>query len=151
MSADKLAWATKEQGQANPKPANQKLTFTEINELVTKFDAHADNIDELSIEFLSGLIESPSDQQYRLVINLPFAGTITETTTRSTAGTCTATFSISGVNLGGTANSVSTAENSQAHASANTFAAGEDIELTVSANSSCANLSFTIKFTKTLS
>lgn len=99
---------------------------------------------------ISGFISSPANKLYRVAIKMAFAGTITETTTRSASGTCTATFSINGSNLGGTANSVSSSEQSQAHASANTFAAGDDIELTVSANSSCADMSFTIAYTRTL-
>lgn len=46
MAANKLPWATKIQGKSNPKPANEKLTFTEINELVVDFNANADIIDQ---------------------------------------------------------------------------------------------------------
>jgi len=102
-------------------------------------------------DFISGLIPAPADQDYKLIVKAPYAGTITETTTISTTGTCTATFKINTTALGGTANSVSTTEQSQAHASANAFIAGDDIVLTVSSNASCENMSFTIKFTKTLS
>lgn len=99
---------------------------------------------------IAGFIEAPADGDYKLVVKAPFAGTITETTTISTGGTCTATFKINTTALGGTANSVSSSEQSQAHASANSFAAGDDIVLTISANSSCADMSYTIKFTRTL-
>lgn len=102
-------------------------------------------------EFISGFIESPADQDYKLIVKIPHGGTITETTTISASGTCTATFKINTTALGGTANSVSSSEQSQAHASANAFSADDDIVLTVSSNSSCADMSFTIKYTKTLS
>lgn len=49
------------------------------------------------------------------------------------------------------ANSVSSSEQSQSHSSSNAFSAGDDIQLTISSNSSCADLSFTIKYTRTLS
>lgn len=101
-------------------------------------------------ECLAGFIATPSDKSYKLVVKAPHAGTITETTTISASGTCTATFKINSTALGGTANSVSSAEQSQAHASNNAFAAGDDIVLTVSANSTCADLSFSIKYTRTL-
>lgn len=101
-------------------------------------------------DYISGLIPSPADGTYKLVAKLPFAITITNTTTISDSGTCTATFKIDGVSLGGSANSVSSSEDSQAHASANVAAAGTDISLTVSSNSSCANLSFTITYTRNL-
>lgn len=97
-----------------------------------------------------GLIEIPADQDYRLVVNIPFAGTITSVTTRSAAGTCTATFKINTTALGGTANSVSTTEDEQAHASANAFVAGDDIVVTISSNSACDRASFTIKYTRTV-
>jgi len=101
---------------------------------------------------LGGLIGGNlADQDYRVFLKMPFGGTITETTTRSTAGTATATFKINTTALGGTANSVSTSEQSQAQASSNVFAADDDIVITISANSSCANMSFMIKFTRTLS
>jgi hypothetical protein len=99
-------------------------------------------------ETFSGLITSPSNKSYTLVLKVPHAGTITETTTISASGTCTATFKINTTSLGGTANSVSSTEQSQAHSSANVFAAGDDLVLTVSSNSSCADLAFTIKYTR---
>jgi|TARA_R110000822_G_scaffold152112_8_gene291338 hypothetical protein len=100
------------------------------------------------VDFISGLIQSPTDSSYKLIIKAPYAGRITETTTESVSGTCTATFKINTTALGGTANSVSSTEESQAHVSANAFIAGDDIVLTVSANATCVDMSFTIKFTK---
>lgn len=102
------------------------------------------------IDFISGIIASVSDTDYRLVVKIPYAITITETVTRSTAGTCTATFKINTTALGGTANSVSTSEQAQAHASNNAAAVDDDIVLTISSNSAAENISFTIKFTRTL-
>lgn len=101
-------------------------------------------------EQISGFISSPSDKSYTIVLKMAHGGTITETTTKSASGTCTATFKINSTALGGTANSVSSSEQSQSHASSNTFAAGDDIVLTVSSNASCADMSFTIKYTRTL-
>ena len=101
-------------------------------------------------ETFSGLIEFPLNQDYTLVLKAPYAGTITETTTKSASGTCTMTFKVNTTALGGTANSVSTSEQSQAHASANTFAADDDIVVTVSANSSCERAAFTIKHTRAI-
>jgi hypothetical protein len=101
-------------------------------------------------EHWSGLITTPSDKSYTLVLKSPHAGTITETTTKSASGTCTATFKVNTTALGGTANSVSSSEQSQAHSSTNTFSAGDDIVLTVSSNSSCADMAFTVKYTRDL-
>jgi hypothetical protein len=101
-------------------------------------------------EMMAGFIATPSNKDYKIVVKAAHGGTITETTTISASGTCTATFKVNTAALGGTANSVSSSEQSQAHASANTFVAGDDIVITVSANSSCADMSFSIKYTRTL-
>lgn len=101
-------------------------------------------------EMMAGFIAAPSDKSYTIVVKMAHAGTITETTTVSASGTCTATFKVNATALGGTANSVSSTEQSQAHASSNTFVAGDDIALTVSSNASCADMSFSIKYTRTL-
>lgn len=102
------------------------------------------------VDAISGMVAFPSNKDYRLVVKIPFGCTITETVTRSASGTCTATFKINTTALGGTANSVSSTEQSQAHSSANVVAAGDDIVMTISSNSACVDLSFTIKTTRTL-
>lgn len=101
-------------------------------------------------EGIAGFIASPADKSYKIAVKMPHGGTITETTTISVSGTCTATFKINTTALGGTANSVSSSEQSQAHSSANVFSAGDDVVLTVSSNSSCADMSFMIKYTRVL-
>lgn len=101
-------------------------------------------------EQISGFIASPSNKDYRIALDMKHGGTITEVTTRSASGTCTATWKINTTALGGTANSVSSSEQTQTHSSSNVFAAGDDIVLTVSSNSSCADMSFTIKYTRAL-
>ena len=102
------------------------------------------------IDFISGVIPAVANQDYKLVINIPYACTINTTTTICTSGTATATFKINTTALGGTANSVSSSEQSQTHTTNNTVVAGDDIVLTISSNSSCLFMSFTIKFTRTL-
>lgn len=102
------------------------------------------------VDAISGFIETPTDKDYRIVVKIPFGCTINETVTRSESGTCTATFKINTTALGGTANSVSSSEQAQSHASANTVAVDDDIQITISSNSSCAGMSFTIKYTRTI-
>lgn len=101
-------------------------------------------------EMICGFIAAPSNKSYTIALKMAHPGTITETTTKSASGTCTATFKINSTALGGSANSVSSAEQSQSHVSSNAFLAGDDIVLTVSSNSSCADMSFSIKYTRTL-
>lgn len=102
-------------------------------------------------EDISGLfVGSVADGDYRIVIKLSHAITITETTTRCVSGTATATFKINTTALGGTANSVSSSEQSRAHASANAAVAGDDLVLTISSASSLEDLSIGIKYTRAL-
>jgi hypothetical protein len=96
-------------------------------------------------------IEFPDNKTYVIRLKSAIAGTITETTTKCSSGSCTATFKINGVNLGGTANAVSSSEQSRAHSSANVVAVGDDIEVTISGNSSCLDLVASILMTRTLS
>jgi hypothetical protein len=102
----------------------------------------------IATDAMSGFIGAPANKTYTVSLKCPFGGTINETVTICASGTCTATFKINGTPLGGTANSVSSSEQTQAQASANTFAAGDDIAVTISSNSSCVDMSFTIKVTK---
>lgn len=96
-------------------------------------------------------IEFADDKAYRIVLKSAYAWTITEVVTRSAAGTCTLTVSINGTPLGGTANSVSTSEQSQAHTSDNAVAVGDDIELTISSNAGAESVAVTLTGTRTLS
>lgn len=107
------------------------------------------NAAERGSEFMSGYIGTPSNKDYLLVVKAAHGGTIEETTTRSESGTCTATFKINSTALGGTANSVSSSEQSREHATNNVFVAGDDVVLTVADNATCIGLSFTIAYTRT--
>lgn len=113
-------------------------------------DANIRKTTSVITEFVSGLIESPANGDYVILRQAPFAGTITSVTTKSSSGTCTLTGYVNSTALGGTANSVSSTEQEQSHSSSNTFAAGDDIKITVSSNSSCEDMEFTIKYTRAL-
>lgn len=102
------------------------------------------------VDGISHQILVPTNKDYMFAVKMPFGGTINETVTKCVSGTATGTFKINAVALGGTANAISSAEQTQAHASANVFAAGDDLVLTISANAACLDLSFTAKFTRDL-
>lgn len=104
--------------------------------------------DTFATEVWSWLIEFPDDRDYDVVVNVPYATTVNSITTISTSGTCTLTGKINTTALGGTANSVSTAEQTQTHTTANDLVAGDNLRLTISANSGCENLSVTVKLTR---
>jgi len=154
------AWASL--GYWAPAPAAENVPYDNATSGLTATDVQA-AIDEVAAsaggggasttqpgECISGLIVTPANGDYRIVVNAPHGGTITETTTICASGSCTLTFKVNTTALGGTANSVSTSEQSQTHSSANVFAAGDDIVLTVSSNSSCSKMTFTITYTRTL-
>lgn len=99
----------------------------------------------------SFVFKFPENETVRVIVKCPFAWSITEVTTRTEVGTATVTVSIDGVALGGTANSASTAEESQAHTSANAVAESSDVELTFASTSSdCENLCITLAGTREL-
>ena len=93
--------------------------------------------------------KAPTDGDDRIIINARHAGTIKSVTTRSAAGTATLTVKVNTTALGGTANAVSTSEQTQAHSSSNTFVAGDDIVLTWSSVSGCSKVSGNIWFDRT--
>ena len=101
-------------------------------------------------DFISGFIPYLSNQDYKLVVNIPFGGTIVKTTTICTSGTATATWKVNTTALGGT-NAISSTEVATTQSSSNTFVTGDDLVLTISSNSTCINMTFTIEFTRTLS
>ena len=101
-------------------------------------------------EYLTAVIEAPADGDYRLVVNCPYGFTISSVTTRCVSGTCTATTKINTTALGGTANSVSSSEQAQAHGSSNVLATGDDIVLTISSNSSCVRMTWTLAYTRAI-
>lgn len=96
------------------------------------------------------LIEVADDKAYVVIGKAAQAFTITEVTTIAATGTCTATIEINGTPLGGTANSVSTSEQSQTHSSANEVAAGDTVEIVISSNSGCEGITIDITGTMAL-
>lgn len=100
---------------------------------------------------ITGAIQTVADQDYTVLLKAPYDMTITETTTKAWLGTCTATFKINTTALWWTANSVSTTEQSQEHTSDNSVSAWDDIVITVSSNSSCTGMNFTILYKTALS
>ena len=94
-------------------------------------------------------VETPTNSDYRVIVAATVARTITSVTTRSASGTATLTVKINTTALGGTANSVSSSEQTQAHTTANAMVAGDDLVLTFSAVSSPSRVTVTISGTRT--
>ena len=92
------------------------------------------------------LDRSVVNETIMLALEVPFSGVITSTSTQCASGSATATFEINSTSLGGTANSISSTAQTQAHATANRFNAGDNISVTFSASSSCVDAKLSIKF-----
>lgn len=90
------------------------------------------------------------DGTYHLALNTPFGMELTSVTTDCDSGTCTATVKINGTSLGGTANSVSTTEQTQEHSSDNEAVAGDDVTVVISSNSACEGLRLSARFNRPL-
>jgi hypothetical protein len=102
------------------------------------------------VDFISGIIKTPANQDYRIVEKLPYAVTITELTAKTSSGTITATFKIDTTAITTGAISVTSTQSSVTPTALNVAAAASALVMTLSANSSAANLSFVVKFTRTL-
>jgi hypothetical protein len=151
-------------GETIPTPrgdsnASLKTWAEALATILTRRFATADASTNTSLDSKAGLaqmasghwlIEVPDDKSYTVIQKAAFAFSITEVTTIATAGTCTVTIEINGTPLGGTANSASVSEQSQAHASANDVAAGDTVEIVVSSNSGCEGLTVDIAGTMQL-
>jgi hypothetical protein len=98
----------------------------------------------------ASIIGAVADGDYTIVLHMPHAGTITETTAKSVSGTATVTVKINSTALGGAAHSVTTTKVSTARSSANAFAAGDALVLTVASGASLNGLLFSFKYTRTL-
>ena len=101
-----------------------------------------------SAGFTANFVGQLVNGTYTVVLKSPYAGTITETTTKCSSGTGTFTVNVNTVALGGTPNDVSSIEQSQSHSSANTFAVGDDITVTLSDAATLINPTLSVTYTK---
>jgi hypothetical protein len=130
--------------------SEQKMTLAAMNFLGGERDLLEALIAAFGTDELSILIETVEDRSYHMVVDAKFARAVNEITTVSEAGTCTVTGLIDGVALGGTENSASVTEETQAHSADNEIEIGTDFVLAVSDNASCENLTVTIKTTRSI-
>ena len=105
------------------------------------------------VDFVSGLILSPTNQDYRLIERLPFAITVTSFSGKTSTGTITAALSIGttgGVGTaitGGSLNASST-QTTVTPTALNTAAIASALVLTGSVATSPQNLSFIVVYTR---
>lgn len=115
---------------------------------VTTIAAGGGGVGTTQTDFLSAFLETPTDKTIYLVINSPIEFTVTATTTKAASGSSTYSFDINGTPLGGSANAVTSSEQTQAHASANVCPVGGDLKLTIANDSPAAeDVAVTVKYT----
>ena len=106
--------------------------------------------DKDQVTFGSWLIPAPEDKDYPVIVNCPVAFTITDVTTRTSAGTATVTVKINSTALGGSPNSASTSESTESHSSDNEVGVGDSITITVGDTNDAEDLTVTIAGTREL-
>lgn len=101
-------------------------------------------------DFISGIIKSAANQDYRIVEKIPYGATLTAFTGKTASGTLTATLKINTTAVTTGAINVTSTQGSVSPSAANVLVAGDALVITVSAISSPVDFSFTVAFTRTL-
>ena len=100
--------------------------------------------------FSFGPIATVADQDYVITCKAPHAGTLTDLAAKTSSGTCTVTWKINSTAVTTGVNSATSTISSVTPSGANVFAAGDIIQITVSANSTALNLQLAARYTRTL-
>lgn len=119
-----------------------------LTRLLTAAECDA-NISALAVDARDYYIVTAANQSYTIAVSMPHGGTINTTTTQCISGTCTATFKVNAVSLSAS-NAVSSSVQAQAQASGNTFLAGDQLLVTISANASALGVAISIKYSRNL-
>ena len=90
------------------------------------------------------------DGEYSLSFDTPMRREFFNISTDCDVGSCTATVKINGVALGGTANSVTTSKQRQAHSSSNVADPENDVTIVISSNSGCEGMRLSAHFRRPL-
>ena len=89
--------------------------------------------DSVDVGFTWSFIGTATARDYPIILKAPFPFRITEVVSKCASGTSTATVRIDTVALGGTVNSVSSSEQTQAHTSANLVSLSTDVVVSFTA------------------
>lgn len=102
------------------------------------------------VEYLPGIIVAPTNKDYRIVEKAPYGFTLTGFTAKTASGTITATLKINSTAVTTGAINVTSSQASVTPTAANVAVADDALVLTTSSNSSAVDLSFVVKYTRTL-
>lgn len=127
---------------------DRNLTLTRSEIPTTPAEVNAAGTSQ--VEEWSGIIALPTDKDYKIVPKVPFACTFNKITTQLVSGTCTVTLKIGSTSVTGGQIATTSSVQSSTCTAANVAAEDDAIVLTVSSASSPVDLSFTIKYTRTL-
>lgn len=101
---------------------------------------------------ISGEIRFPEDKTYVIVLDSKTPKTLTQLSTKTRVGTTTLTPKIGSTTLGGGASSATTSKASVTHSSSNAMSSADTLNFVLSSTSTdCEDLSFTLKYTRTVS
>lgn len=100
------------------------------------------------VEFVSGIIAAPTNQDYRIIEKLPYGAVLTGFTAKLASGTATATLKINGVAVTGGVIAVTAAQASAAPSAANAAVTGDAIVITISAAAAPVTLSYSLTYNR---
>jgi len=97
-----------------------------------------------------GVVDDNRNATYHIVPYASYAGTITQLATRLTSGSLTLTLDINGTPVTGGSLASDISARTTACTAANTFAAGDGVNLVATGNNAALSPNFVIKFTRIL-
>lgn len=139
------------EGAAPNTPATGKVSIYPKTDkkIYAKVDSGVETrLSENQVNGLSAHIETPSNKTFSLMFNATTGGTVDSLYYQLASGTCTLDIKINGVVVTGLGSLAANTTKKTANATAlNTYVAGDEISLTMSAVSAAADLKLTLQTT----
>jgi hypothetical protein len=101
-------------------------------------------------DFISGIIKSGGNQDFRIIERFPYAATITKLYAKTASGTITLTPKLNSTAITSGAINVTSSQGSSTPSAANVASAGDALVFTMSSNSSAVDISFVVELSRTL-
>lgn len=104
------------------------------------------------VDEISGEIRYPEDKTYVVILDSKTSKTLNEVTVKTRVGSTVVTPKIGSTTLGGGASAASTSKASVTHTTSNAMSATDTLNFVLSSTSTdCEDMSFTVKYTRTVS